>query len=176
MDPRSFKVYPIAAPLSLNEANTTCNAFGRSFPSPFKSSCSTGLGTDAFWSTGWKDLPASGDGSEATRKSIIRTNDGRRRHSACECFLHTTPAEQIRRFKDRLTNPLKRWKLSYEDFRNRSRSADYEAAIEEMVDKASTKQAPWYLVPTNDKPYGRLAVFTFGRPPWQGTEPESAPA
>jgi polyphosphate kinase 2 (PPK2 family) len=90
----------------------------------------------------------------------IRTNDGRRRHSACECFLHTTPAEQIRRFKDRLTNPLKRWKLSYEDFRNRSRSADYDAATEEMMDKASTKQAPWYLVPTNDKPYGRLAVFT----------------
>ncbi len=145
MDPRSFKVYPIAAPLSLNEANTTCNAFGRSFPSPFKSSCSTGLGTDAFWSTRWKDLPASGDGSEATRKSIIRTNDGRRRHSACECFLHTTPAEQIRRFKDRLTNPLKRWKLSYEDFRNRSRSADYDAAIEEMMDKGVDKTGPMVL-------------------------------
>ena len=36
-----------------------------------------------------------------------------------KCFLHITPAEQIRRFKERLTNPLKRWKLSYEDFRNR---------------------------------------------------------
>jgi len=69
----------------------------------------------------------------------IRTNDRRRRHSACECFLHTTPAEQIRRFKDRLTNPLKRWKLSYEDFRNRSRSADYDAAIEEMMDKGVDK-------------------------------------
>ena len=37
-----------------------------------------------------------------------------------KCFLHITPAEQMRRFKDRLTNPLKRWKLSYEDFRNRA--------------------------------------------------------
>jgi Polyphosphate kinase 2 (PPK2) len=74
--------------------------------------------------------------------------------------LHITPAEQTRRFKERLTNPLKRWKLSYEDFRNRSRWADYEAAIEDMMEKTSPTQAPWYLIPTNDKLYGRLAVFT----------------
>ena len=77
-----------------------------------------------------------------------------------KCFLHITPAEQIRRFKDRLTNPLKRWKLSYEDFHNRSRWADYEVAIEDMLEKTSLKRAHWYLVPANDKPYGRVAVFT----------------
>ena len=77
-----------------------------------------------------------------------------------KCFLHITPAEQVRRFKDRLTNPLKRWKLSYEDFRNRSRWADYEVAVEDMIEKTSVKKAPWYLVPSNDKPYSRLAVFT----------------
>ena len=81
--------------------------------------------------------------------------------TGCKCFLHITPAEQARRFKDRLANPLKRWKLSYEDFRNRARWADYELAIRvEMMRKTSTKQSPWYLVPTNDKLYGRLAVFT----------------
>ena len=74
-------------------------------------------------------------------------------------FLHITPGEQIRRFKERLTNPLKRWKLSYEDFRNRSRWADYELAIEDMIEETSTKRAPWYLVPTNNKPFGRLATF-----------------
>ena len=66
----------------------------------------------------------------------------------------------MRRFKDRLTNPLKRWKLSYEDFRNRSRWADYEGAIEDMMEKTSHAWAPWYLIPANDKPYGRLATFT----------------
>jgi AMP-polyphosphate phosphotransferase len=75
-------------------------------------------------------------------------------------FLHITPAEQVRRFKDRLTNPLKRWKLSYEDFRNRSRWADYELAIEDLLEKTSAKHAPWFLIPSDDKPYGRLAVFT----------------
>lgn len=77
-----------------------------------------------------------------------------------KCFLHITPDEQIRRFKDRVANPLKRWKLSYEDFRNRARWADYEVAIEDMLEKTSLKQAPWYLVPTNDKLFGRLLVFT----------------
>ena len=58
-----------------------------------------------------------------------------------KCFLHITPAEQIHRFKDRLTNPLKRWKLSYEDFQNRSRWADYEVAIEDMLEKTSLKRS-----------------------------------
>ena len=58
-----------------------------------------------------------------------------------------------------MANPLKRWKLSYEDFRNRERWADYEAAIEDMMEETSTKWAPWYLVPGNDKLFGRLAAF-----------------
>jgi hypothetical protein len=54
----------------------------------------------------------------------------------------------------------KRWKLSYEDFGNRSRRTEYEVAIEDMMEKTSTENAPWHLVPTNDKPYRRLASFT----------------
>ena len=50
-------------------------------------------------------------------------------------MLQPTPAEQIRQFKDRLTNLLKRWKLSYEKFRNRSRWVGYEIAIEDMMEK-----------------------------------------
>ena len=55
-------------------------------------------------------------------------------------FLHITADEQMRRFRSRLTNPLKRWKLSYEDFRNRGRWKDYETAIEDMMEKTSN---PW---------------------------------
>ena len=68
--------------------------------------------------------------------------------------------EQVRRFKDRLTNPRKRWKLSYEDFRNRDRWKQYEVAIEDMMEQTSTKRSRWYLVPANNKPYGRLAAFS----------------
>ena len=65
----------------------------------------------------------------------------------------------MHRFRARLTDPLKRWKLSYEDFRNHGRWKDYEAAIEDMAETTSTKRAPWHLVPANDKPFGRLAAF-----------------
>ena len=65
----------------------------------------------------------------------------------------------MRRFRARLTDPLKRWKLSYEDFRNRGRWQDYEGAIEDMVEKTSTRRAPWHVVPANNKPYGRLAAL-----------------
>jgi hypothetical protein len=54
---------------------------------------------------------------------------------------------------------LKRWKLSYEDFRNRARWNDYETAIEDMMRKTSTRRAPWHLIPANDKPFGRLAAL-----------------
>ena len=74
-------------------------------------------------------------------------------------FMHITPDEQMRRFRNRLTNPLKRWKLSYEDFRNRGRWKDYQTAIEDMMEKTSNRRAPWHLIPANDKPYGRLAAL-----------------
>ena len=58
-----------------------------------------------------------------------------------------------------MLDPLKRWKLSYEDFRNRARWSDYETAIEDMMEETATKRAPWYLIPANDKLYGRIAAF-----------------
>jgi hypothetical protein len=75
-------------------------------------------------------------------------------------FLHITPDEQIRRFRDRLTNPRKRWKLSYEDFRNRDRWKDYEIAVEDMIGRTSTRRSRWYLVPANNKPFTRLAALS----------------
>ena len=54
---------------------------------------------------------------------------------------------------------MKRWKLSYEDFRNRARWSDYETAIEDMMEETATRHAPWHLIPANDKPYGRIAAF-----------------
>jgi hypothetical protein len=74
-------------------------------------------------------------------------------------FLHITPDGQMRRFRNRLANPLKRWKLSYEDFRNRGRWPEYETAIEDMMQRTSPRRAPWHLIPANDKPFSRLAAL-----------------
>ena len=93
------------------------------------------------------------------------TDDGMR---LVKLFFHISPEEQLSRFEERLRNPLKRWKLSYEDFRNRRRWPDYELAIQEMLDKTSPSHAPWTIIPANDKKFARIAALTriaeeFGR-------------
>ena len=74
-------------------------------------------------------------------------------------FLHITPEEQLRRFRSRVLDPAKRWKLSYEDFRNRKQWSAYEEAIDDMFRETSTSQAPWYAIPANSKKYARVEAL-----------------
>ena len=73
-------------------------------------------------------------------------------------WLHVSEEEQLARFKARAKDPLKAWKLTDEDWRNRGRRAEYEAAVEEMVERTSTAWAPWHLVPGDSKRYARVSV------------------
>jgi len=74
-------------------------------------------------------------------------------------WMHISDEEQLRRFEKRRDSPLKAWKLTDEDWRNRSRRADYEAAVEDMLDRTSTDWAPWTVVPAEDKRYARAFVM-----------------
>jgi polyphosphate kinase 2 (PPK2 family) len=74
-------------------------------------------------------------------------------------FLHVSDAEQLKRFEARQNDPLKSWKLTDEDWRNRGRRAEYEAAIEEMLEHTSTEYAPWTLVEADSKRYARVKVI-----------------
>jgi polyphosphate kinase 2 (PPK2 family) len=74
-------------------------------------------------------------------------------------WLHVTPDEQLRRFKDRQKTPHKRWKITDEDWRNRKKWPDYERAVNDMVARTSTRVAPWTLVEANDKGYARIKVL-----------------
>ena len=74
-------------------------------------------------------------------------------------WLHITADEQLRRFQEREQIAYKTWKLTEEDWRNRERWADYELAVNDMVERTSTRQAPWTLVPANDKRYARVKVL-----------------
>src|ERR1039458_4886393 len=74
-------------------------------------------------------------------------------------WLQTSPDEQLRRFKDREGDPLKRWKLTEEDWRNRAKREVYEDAVEEMLERTDTKLAPWDVISPEQKRYGRLAVL-----------------
>ena len=72
-------------------------------------------------------------------------------------FLQVSHDVQAQRVRDRLNDPLKRWKLTEDDLRNRQKRRDYEAAVEEMVRRTSAPDAPWHVVPANDKKFARIA-------------------
>lgn len=74
-------------------------------------------------------------------------------------WIHITPDEQLRRFEERENTPRKRYKITAEDWRNRDKWADYEAAVEAMVQHTSTGHAPWTLVAGNDKRFARVQIL-----------------
>src|SRR5690349_2065027 len=74
-------------------------------------------------------------------------------------WLHISGAEQLRRFERREGDPLKAWKLTDEDWRNRKRRKAYTRAIEEMLERTSTEWAPWHLVEADSKRYARVKVI-----------------
>ncbi len=67
--------------------------------------------------------------------------------------------EQFRRFKEREAIPFKRFKITEEDWRNRDKWDDYRAAVGDMVNRTSTSIAPWTLVEANDKRFARVKVL-----------------
>jgi AMP-polyphosphate phosphotransferase len=160
LDPRSFKVAAIAAPGGREKSlhylqrfwerlpeHGQIVAFDRSWYGRVLVERVEGFAAHAEWRRAYKEI---------NEFEAMLLDDGVR---LVKLFMHITPDEQLCRFRNRLTNPLKRWKLSYEDFRNRGRWTDYEEAIEDMMEKTSTRRAPWHLVPANDKSYGRLAAL-----------------
>ena len=73
-------------------------------------------------------------------------------------FLHLSPDEQLARFRSREKDPYRAWKLTAEDWRNRDRRPDYEAAIEEMLRRTESPAAPWHVVAAEDKRWARVDV------------------
>ena len=73
-------------------------------------------------------------------------------------WLHISRDEQLERFQKRQAAPHKQWKMTDEDWRNRGKWDAYADAVNEMVDRTSTRHAPWTLVEANDKRYARVKV------------------
>ena len=74
-------------------------------------------------------------------------------------WLSVDQAQQEERFAERLTDPLKRWKLSPIDLQAREKYAEYGTARDRMLKATHTKEAPWTLVDFNDQKRGRLALI-----------------
>ncbi len=73
-------------------------------------------------------------------------------------FLHVSPDEQKRRLLERLQQPEKNWKFNAGDLKERALWPEYKKAYEEMLPATSTKSAPWYVIPADNKWYARAAV------------------
>lgn len=73
-------------------------------------------------------------------------------------FLYITPEEQLERFRRRLDDPARQWKISDADYKERSFWDQYIEAYEAMLEKCSTAHAPWYIIPSNHKWFRNLAV------------------
>jgi PPK2 family polyphosphate:nucleotide phosphotransferase len=73
-------------------------------------------------------------------------------------FLHMSKGEQKKRFEERLKDPNKNWKASSADFRERKYWEQYQSAYEEVLQRCSTKHAPWWVVPADHKWFRNYAV------------------
>jgi PPK2 family polyphosphate:nucleotide phosphotransferase len=73
-------------------------------------------------------------------------------------FLHISSEEQLRRFKQRIDDPARHWKISEFDYSERKLWNDYQEAYEDAISKTSTRHAPWYVIPSNHKWFRNLAV------------------
>lgn len=76
----------------------------------------------------------------------------------CKFWLHISKDEQLRRFKSRERDPFRSYKLTEEDWRNRAKWDEYQAAVEELIERTSTADAPWTVVEANDKFFARVKV------------------
>jgi polyphosphate kinase 2 (PPK2 family) len=160
LDPRHVRVKQYAAPTPDEKRHQYLLRFGGALP---------GHGGMAVLDRSWygRVLVERVEGfasEDEWRRAYREINDFER--SLCDdgmilvkFFLHISDEEQLKRFKAREKDPLKSWKLADEDWRNRGRRAEYEAAIEDMVEQTSTAWAPWSLIPAESKRYARLAVL-----------------
>ena len=73
-------------------------------------------------------------------------------------FLHISKEEQLERFKQRLDDPTRRWKISEADYTEREYWDDYMAAYEDVLSKCSTADAPWFVIPADHKWFRDLAI------------------
>jgi PPK2 family polyphosphate:nucleotide phosphotransferase len=87
-------------------------------------------------------------------EKILGDNDTR----ILKFYLHISPEEQLERFKARLDDPSRQWKISEADYSEREWWPKYVEAYEEALERTSTKRAPWYVIPSNKKWFRNLAV------------------
>lgn len=157
IDPRFFKVYGVRAPTETEAARHYLWRFWSRIPTKGELVIFDrtwygrvlverieGFATDDEWRRAYDELNSFERQLHDDGTIVIKL------------WMHFSPDEQLKRFKAREDNPLKSWKMGDEDWRNRARWDDYVVSAEEMFSRTDTEYCPWYIVPAEQKRYGRV--------------------
>lgn len=160
MDPRGYKVWPIGAPNEVERAYHWLWRFWTRLPQ---------RGELAVFDRSWygrvlvERVEKLAKGEE-WRRAYDEINAFERTLTAdgirvLKFFLHIDRKTQLKRFRDREADPVKRYKIGPEDWRNRKAAPAYRSAIDDMLDRTHRPDAPWVIVAANDKKHARLEVL-----------------
>lgn len=160
MDPRGYLVSPTAAPSAVEKNHHYLWRFWRAMPK---------AGHVTIFDRTWygRVMVERIEGfcsKEEWQRAYREINDmeAHLAHSGAivlKFWMQIDKDEQERRFKERMENPQKQWKITDEDWRNREKWEQYEDAVNEMIIRTSTSYAPWIIVEGNNKYYARIKVL-----------------
>jgi len=162
LDPRGYEVLPIAAPSGEDKTHHYLWRFWRRLEPPEEKQV---LIFDRSWYGRVLVERVEGFCTEPEwRRAYREINEFERQLVdfgiiLVKVWIHISQDEQLRRFEARKDNPYKAWKLTDEDWRNRKKWGEYEAAVEEMLLKTSTITAPWSVIPGNSKWVARVETL-----------------
>lgn len=160
LNPRCSVVEPISAPL-LEErdhhylwrfyrrfpGNGAITIFDRSWYGRVLVERVEGIASQAEWSRAYQEI-------NSMEESLVRNGTILQKF-----WLHIDKETQLARFREREADPLKKYKITPEDWRNRKKWDEYEVAVNEMLQKTSSPSAPWTIVESNDKYYSRVTIM-----------------
>lgn len=160
LDPRSYRIIPVAAPTEEERAqpylwrfwrhiprNNNFTIFDRSWYGRVLVERVEGFCKDADWMRAYGEINDFEEQVAQGGAVFIKF------------WLSISKEEQLRRFKEREATSFKHFKITEEDWRNRKKWAKYELAVSEMIDRTSTDIAPWTVVEANNKYYARLKII-----------------
>ena len=160
LDARLYQIHPVAAPTEEERAQPYLWRFWRYLPRRGKVAIFDrswygrvlverveGFCSEADWRRAYSEINEFEDQIVRSRSILLKF------------WLSVSLDEQLRRFQERQDTPFKRFKITDEDWRNREKWPAYEAAVCEMLDRTSTEIAPWTLVESENKYFGRIKML-----------------
>ncbi|UZQ53310.1 polyphosphate:AMP phosphotransferase [Trichothermofontia sichuanensis B231] len=160
LDPRSYFVYPFAAPTHEEKEHHYLWRFWRRLPTVGQ----IGIFDRSWYGRVLVERIENFATDEEWRRAYREINEFEAQLTGAgyvlvKFWLHISPEEQLRRFEERQNDPFKTYKLTAEDWRNREKWTLYEVAVNQMIQRTSTPTAPWTLVAANDKYYARVKIL-----------------